>query len=233
MAVKRIVFNRRGCPYIGIAFAGKMGAGKTTLAMITQAFLGPRYLPKVHRFAEPLKEALPRLLGRPIDKKKPEDRLALQRLADLIKDIYGDLHFTNLLKRKILYDLASHPDFDVFPIVDDVRFPHEVEMLKGIGILTVEVRASDEIRRSRISIHSENHASETALDGYRFKYHITNEGTLDDARSAIEDLLRTVFEFSEDDFKKENPGQTIYESMKKMVEEVKERERKKWEQRQA
>jgi hypothetical protein len=89
--------------------------------------------------------------------------------------------------RKMLYDLvwADGPfrrkfDADVV-ILTDLRFPNEKHCTEEHGGVI--------IRLERETGLIDNHESETALDGYEFKYCYKNNGSLDDLTSYIRDVL--------------------------------------------
>lgn len=89
--------------------------------------------------------------------------------------------------RKMLYDLVwvEAPfrrkfDADVVILVD-LRFPNEK--------ISTEKRGGVIIRLERETGLVDNHESETALDGFEFKYCYKNNGSLDDLTSFIRKVL--------------------------------------------
>lgn len=107
-------------------------------------------------------------------------------MGDIIKLMYGKekkLSLEEIEKNKPLYrnDLinlgnwgrAQHPDYWLKKIIEqsgniivtDVRVPHEYEMFKNAGAITVRVEADRDIRLSRGgSLSGENDITETGLD---------------------------------------------------------------------
>ena len=67
-------------------------------------------------------------------------------------------------------------------VADDVRFPNEAKMIKLLGGEMWRVDRPDAVRTF-------DHASEGSLDTYHeFDRHITNEGTIDDLISKLQDI---------------------------------------------
>jgi hypothetical protein len=67
-------------------------------------------------------------------------------------------------------------------VADDVRFPNEAKMIKLLGGEMWRIDRPDAVRTF-------DHASEGSLDTYReFDRHITNEGTIDDLISKLQDI---------------------------------------------
>lgn len=85
-----------------------------------------------------------------------------------------------------------HPDywvdflvsfFKMFPnewdyvVLADTRFPNEIEKWKTSELECVSVRVERVGFMSSLTKEQQNHASETALDGYDFDYYLVNGGT--------------------------------------------------------
>lgn len=67
-------------------------------------------------------------------------------------------------------------------IITDTRFPNELSAIKVYGGKTVKIM--------RPGVEPVNaHPSETALDGYEFDHIIYNNGTLEDLREAVKEIL--------------------------------------------
>jgi len=111
------------------AYGGLAGAGKTYCALRKQRDLMGAGLSVAYRpFAEPLKRLLNETLGYPpgaplnASKEGEDGRGRLQRLGAGLRDMAGP-HFWADLWRKNL------PDEEVTVIVDDLRYPEEVEAI--------------------------------------------------------------------------------------------------------
>lgn len=137
-----------------LALIGRAGSGKTTAA---------NYLVKhrgydIHHFASPLKRAAEELWENP-------GREELQRLGIACREIDENVFVDNLLTY-----------LDEFPtgrpvVVDDCRFPNEVEALEERGFMFIRIWADEDTRVHRLQAKGKfqtreqlEHESETALD---------------------------------------------------------------------
>lgn len=128
-------------------------------------------------------------------------------MGDIIKITYGkekNLTYEEIEKNKPLYrqDLinlgnwgrAQDPDFWLKKIiaqegniiVTDVRVPHEYEVFKSAGAITIRVEASRNVRAARGELIGENDITETGLDN------IKNWDFIIDNNSDYENLKRQV-----------------------------------------
>lgn len=112
------------------AYGGWAGAGKTFWANRKVRSLTEVGVPVAYRpFAEPLKRLLNETLGYPPDaplnaSKEGEDgRGRLQRLGAALRDLAGPHFWADLWRRSL-------PEGDVTVIVDDLRYPEEVEAIR-------------------------------------------------------------------------------------------------------
>jgi hypothetical protein len=71
-------------------------------------------------------------------------------------------------------------------ILDDLRFPNEMEALQGAGAFTVYLLRQD-------ARHWDwKHDSEQGIDGHQFDYGLENKGTLDDLRTEADTLVPLI-----------------------------------------
>lgn len=129
-------------------------------------------------------------------------------MGDIIKLTYGKekgLTYEEIEKNKALYraDLIKlgnwgreqDPDYwlkkileqDGNIIVTDVRVPHEYEIFKNAGAITIRVEASRETRSKRGDLIGENDITETGLDN------IKNWDFIIDNNSTYENLQKQMF----------------------------------------
>lgn len=129
-------------------------------------------------------------------------------MGDIIKLTYGKekgLTYEEIEKNKAQYraDLIKlgnwgreqDPDYwlkkileqDGNIIVTDVRVPHEYEIFKNAGAITIRVEASRETRSKRGELVGENDITETGLDN------IKNWDFIIDNNSTYENLQKQVF----------------------------------------
>ncbi|AVP72248.1 (deoxy)nucleoside-phosphate kinase [Silurid herpesvirus 1] len=174
--------NKRDAPdpvRYTIAFAGRMGSGKDHACDYLIERVGGV---KVHIFASGLDRAMD-FLGRPIDKSR--DRPFLQAMGDLGRRV--DPHFW---MRRTINDIItplSHLGLPIF--ITGVRYIPEIEVLKTMGIETVLLR-----RPSIITGGSEEmHPSERAFDGYKGRWEIVNDGTVQEFETKVWTVFNTIF----------------------------------------
>ena len=134
-------------------------------------------------------------------------------MGDIIKLTYGKekgLTYEEIEKNKPIYrqDLINlgnwgrsvDPDYwlkkiieqDGNIIVTDVRVPHEYDVFKNAGALTIRVEATRETRMTRGELIGENDITETGLDN------ISNWDYIIDNNLDYENLKQQVFEIIED-----------------------------------
>jgi phosphomevalonate kinase len=133
-------------------------------------------------------------------------------LGDAIKIEYGkmkNLTFDEIEANKAVYraDLielgnkgrAQSPDFwikkvleqDCNIIVPDVRMPHEVQVLKDHGAISVRVESDREQRAKRGVLIKENDPTETLLDNITdWDYLIENNEGYDELREKTKDFIK-------------------------------------------
>jgi hypothetical protein len=150
-----------------IGLSGKKGSGKTTLARYLHRQLeGSAVMP----FAGPLKDLAMELFGceavQVNGDEKQKTSLALcgltgrevmQRVGAAMRDVWPDC-WVHAWKKSVVSAWAEHGS--AFPvIVDDVRYPNEVEAIRDMGGIV--------IRLNRHPLRIDDHESETALDDWR------------------------------------------------------------------
>jgi hypothetical protein len=84
-----------------------------------------------------------------------------------------------------------------YVLVPDCRFPNECERMfeefdGGKYNIVKSIRVTRPNFDSGLSIEQLTHPSECALDDYKFDYYIENNGTLDDLKLKVKDLLDNI-----------------------------------------
>lgn len=152
-----------------IAFAGKAGAGKTTIALK----LAKKLHCPVYKFAGRLYEivnSLQREAGVPIQK----DRYALQTIGMIMRKYDPDFFVKHTLR-----------EATGAAIIDDLRFPNEYKALKEAGFICIR------LMRDTGDSDAAGHISEVALDNYDLP-EIDNNGTIEETLEQIEQYLSTL-----------------------------------------
>lgn len=176
-----------------IAVAGRKYSGKDTFAKPLLVENGGKFI-KVS-FAQPLKDMMRSLLGSGglpkglIEemlegnlKEQPSDvllgktpRYAMQTLGTEWRDMLGNSLWLNIAEKKLR---AMSAGGAYGAIITDMRFVHELDVMKRLGALTVRVSGG----RSVINAASD-HPSETAIDTLPVEIDILNFGSIDDLHS--------------------------------------------------
>lgn len=164
-----------------IIFSGKQYAGKDTAAKIL------------------------------LDKLKDFRRCAM---GDIIKLTYGkekNLTYDEIEKNKAQYraDLiklgnwgrAQDPDYWIKKIIEqegniivtDVRVPHEYEVFKNAGAITIRVEASRETRAKRGELVGENDITETGLDNIKdWDFVIDNNSDYEHLKTQMLEVIKSL-----------------------------------------
>lgn len=137
-------------------------------------------------------------------------------MGDIIKLTYGEqkgLTYEEIEKNKHLYrqDLinlgnwgrAQDPDYwlkkiikqDGNIMVTDVRVPHEYEVFKNAGAITIRVEASRETRASRGELVGENDITEVGLDNIKdWDYVIENNSDYETLKEKVYAIIQKIKE---------------------------------------
>lgn len=137
-------------------------------------------------------------------------------MGDIIKLTYGEqkgLTYEEIEKNKPLYrqDLinlgnwgrAQDPDYwlkkiikqDGNIMVTDVRVPHEYEVFKNAGAITIRVEASRKTRASRGELVGENDITEVGLDNIKdWDYVIENNSDYETLKEKVYAIIQKIKE---------------------------------------
>ncbi len=167
--------------------AGKADSGKKEVAKLIKEY----YIYKLENcviteYSKPLKSFAKELTdwdGNPNTK----PRKYLQELGDKIRKI-NSKYFIN----KMLEDLKIYENFVQNVIVDDVRFPEEIEEVKLNYDNVYAIYVENQFSSSKLSIEEQSHITETALESYNeFDYILAND-TLDSLKDKVFKYLDKV-----------------------------------------
>jgi dephospho-CoA kinase len=150
-----------------IAFMGKMGSGKTSVAYMALGLLNEKYggldkaIGYIIKFANPLHQTAVAF------HRTEKPRVFLQRLGDLARREFGDSVFEKIFQENVegllMNKLPTLSQEHVLIMTDDLRFRGEYELAKQLGFTVIKVDADEEVRRRRIGDTFVNvkHRSET------------------------------------------------------------------------
>lgn len=182
--------DRRPDGAVWIGLAGKMGAGKSGVATVLQGLYGNAY---VRGFAAGVKDKALSVCVDP-SVKTPEVRAILQSIGQSERDRDPDYWITQYWRWAT--ELPGFPNVNL--LVDDVRYPNEVEFLGRKGFRVGYVYAPKPVRMVRllrrdgaIPWDTTSHESETALDSFTdwdFTIHNYTTAEIDASLQILENL---------------------------------------------
>lgn len=185
-----------------VAFVGKKGCGKTTIAK----YLHDMFSFEILSFASPLKESAKIIFGLTDDqvygsKKDVVDetlgitpRKILQVMGTELFQFDIHKHIPNIRipnrnlwvmnMRKRIRNINEYYQI----VIDDLRFPHEAKMIKEEGGYIVRIYRDDQNG-------DDKHASEKEMEEIKHDFYLVNNGTLNDLRSKVIKLLAAIFKY--------------------------------------
>lgn len=178
-----MVFKNRN-PII-ILIAGKARNGKNTVSKILESeFIKEKKEVIISPYTKYLKEYIHNITDWNIEDENNKPRDLLQKLSsELIKEKLG---LENIFINRQIEDIKIYSYFKDVIIINDVRFPKEIDTIKNIftNVVSIQVKRSNYI--SGLTKEQLQDVTETSLDNYNnFDYIIEN----DDIESLKEDTI--------------------------------------------
>ncbi len=178
-----MVFKNRN-PII-ILIAGKARSGKNTVSKILESeFIKEKKEVIISPYTKYLKEYIHNITDWNIEDENNKPRDLLQKLSsELIKEKLG---LENIFINRQIEDIKIYSYFKDVIIINDVRFPKEIDTIKNIftNVVSIQVKRSNYI--SGLTKEQLQDVTETSLDNYNnFDYIIEN----DDIESLKEDTI--------------------------------------------
>lgn len=178
-----------------IAFTGKMGSGKTTLAGLIRNQLACTGIPiiPILKFADPLYDMQDYAYTR-LGLKTPaiKDRKFLQFLGTEWARAMDQDIFLKVYAEEIKSTAKNVP----FVLTDDARYDNEGQLIKDLGGTLIRVNASVDTRGNRIGISNPEHASEKGIADHLIDKTVVNEGSLEDLDRMANRIVRELLEAS-------------------------------------
>lgn len=116
-----------------------------------------------------------------IEKNKSQYRADLIKLGNWGRDQDPDYWLKKILEQ------------DGNVIVTDVRVPHEYEIFKNAGAITIRVEASREVRSKRGELVGENDITETGLDNIKdWDFIIENNSSYEDLQNKVFKIIQNL-----------------------------------------
>ena len=164
-----------------IIFSGKQYSGKDTAAKIMLNLL-PEY--KRCAMGDIIKLTYGKEKGLSYEEIERNKPLYRQDLIDLGN--WGRAQDADYWLKKILEQKGNI-------IVTDVRVPHEYEVFKSAGAITIRVEASRDVRASRGNLVGENDITEIGLDNIKnWDYIIDNNSTYENLELQVKNIIPKI-----------------------------------------
>lgn len=166
-----------------IGISGKKGSGKDTVAELIQQMLTRQVY--IIGFADELKkevsDATKMSVGF-IEKNKEQFRAVLQWWGtDFRKHFVGEDYWIAKVTKTIKHLNAKEQDL---VIIKDVRFYSEASFIERVGGMMIRVE--------RDAVLKDNHISELELDKHKFERVILNNGTKEQLKEQVKDMLKQL-----------------------------------------
>ena len=180
-----------------IGLSGKLESGKSTLAKEIQKHHSEGGV-LITAFARPLKDMCNSYFGfSHNDLYTTEGKIKynefwgmtprefMQRLGQGLRDAIGKDVWVKLLKNSIL----EKKDIYKIIIVDDCRYPEELQMIRDLGGITIRIIRPDHVA---VSNGIKNHPSEQDIPDEMFDYEFANIGTPEDLYNNFHTLVTQI-----------------------------------------
>ena len=172
-----------------ICISGKAGSGKDTVAEILQQELinfygdGVVHVLIIH-YADLLKHILKSYFN--WDGKKDErGREMLQKIGtNVVRKADENFWVDFVAKFLKIFD----PIWDI-AVIPDARFTNEIAVLSAEGFNVFAIRVSRNENPSQLTSEQKTHESETSLDNYKFDAQIDNDGTIEELREKVKQVV--------------------------------------------
>lgn len=174
-----------------ICICGKSGVGKSTVSeYFFKLFsdLGKKVI--ISPYTKYLKEYIFDITGTKVDdNNKPRD--LLQDLSsELIKNIIGDNDF---FVRRQIEDINFYSYFFDVIIINDVRFPREIDVLKEKYNRVISVGVRRDNYDNKLTSKQKNDITEVSLDNYNMYDYIINNDNINDLYNKVKDIVRGMW----------------------------------------
>lgn len=107
----------------------------------------------------------------------------LQEIGMSMRRVYGEDVWIDIALKRI----GAYAQRGINVVVSDMRFRNEAAKLVSAGFKTIRV-----VRNNRTIDRDPTHISEVDLDDFNYDHVIINDGTLEELRESVVDILRRV-----------------------------------------
>lgn len=173
-----------------IGLVGKIRSGKSTVGGMILDYYGDRSAVKL-AFANYLKEML---LNAELctkeglwETKSDFSRLMMQKIGtEIIRKQVDQDFWVKKMREEI--KIFNNSNKDILIVIDDVRFQNEADLIKECNGMLIRIN-----RPSLEQNNEENkHASEIEQDNIKVDYTIINDGTTDELRQKVKEILKEI-----------------------------------------
>lgn len=184
----------QGNPLPNIALTGKLRAGKDEVAR----HLASKYGYTAFAFGDELKRDFHHRY--PEIPRDPKPRVGYQMHGQLMREYYGEGVWIDACFENVDAHKLSFSDQDNVPaVICDTRQLNEAERLKSAGYVLVRVEAPEALRiqravtsGDRFNLRDLTHGTETALDGFKADFTVTNDAGLPELHAQIDEIVRQL-----------------------------------------
>lgn len=180
---------------VKIALCGKLRAGKDEVANHLYIKHGFNRI----AFGDALKKEAHEVFPWISQGSKP--RALYQQFGQLMREIDPDVwikHAERAVKGTIDFRVSTGAEH-IGVVITDVRQQNEVDWCRANGFTLIRVTAPDEVRIARaieagddFSVHDLAHETELAIDGFAVDYEIVNDGSVDDLKAKIDEIMEAI-----------------------------------------
>jgi dephospho-CoA kinase len=193
--MKDIITVSREIPVVKIALTGKLRSGKDSVA----EHLYIRHGFDRVAFGTALKKVAHDAFPWVSEFSKP--RALYQSVGQLMREIEPDIwirHAERKIRGTIDFRVNTGAE-KIGVVITDLRQPNEYEWARTEGFTIIRVTAPDEVRIGRaiaanddFTVHDLAHPTELEIDNFDVDYNITNDGTVEELKAQIDDILAQI-----------------------------------------
>jgi dephospho-CoA kinase len=195
--MKHTITVNREIPVIKVALTGKMRSGKDTVAVhlfILRGFSRVAFGDALKRNAHAAFPWVPNT---------PKPRSLYQKFGQIMRQEFDEdiwIKHTELSVRAAIdYRVNIIGAEQVGVVITDLRQPNEYEWARANGFTIIRVTAPDEDRIARaiaagddFTVHGLTHETELAIDGFAVDYEIVNDGSVDDLKAQVDEIMEAI-----------------------------------------
>lgn len=172
-----------------IVISGRVHSGKDSTAEIIKEYANNKRLNTIKlQFSSYIKEYAKKIS----DWDGSEENKPRELLQDLGETIRNNISETFFIDR-IINDIKVYSNYFDIIMLTDARLPKELDLIKEEFPETIKIRLQRPSYDIYPSEKAKNHHTEHALDDYQaYDYIITNEGSLEDLKTNVEQILKNI-----------------------------------------